>query len=364
MDETSTDENRLIGLAREAVDVALAGDIKGGLAMALDARHRARHVDDARAELAALNAAARCHSLRNDSIASLSVGIDAATLARKLDDGLALGHALCAIANTAFTMKLLEESEEFVVRAVDESVTRRDADLESRARQAYGVLLGDLKRFREARVQLELAVAAAERDGRAPLLFRVQANLASLLRKEARSHAASGDALRMQAASNAALAAASSLQERARPQKLAALEMNMTSLTGEIHGLLGDIDAAVAETQRAIDMAASAKQPSNIPPAALRLGAMLQSLDRLNEARDVLLRGLVAAEMMRPTFRIAELCDAMAGVEKALGNEAGAGEWRSRSEKERRLFDSERQIAAGFMQKLRAELGSAPIAGQ
>ncbi len=359
MDEPGNDDNALMGLAREAVDVALAGDIKRGLSMALDARHRARSAGDSHAELAALNATARCHSLRNDSIASLSVGIDAATLAQKLGDRLALAHALCAIANTAFTLQLLEESIDISARAVEDSMLLRDNDLECRARQVYGVILGDLKRFGEAREQLHLALAAAERDGRLSLQYRVQGNLASLSRKEARFHAASGDELRMQAACSAALAAASSLVERAKPQKLYSLEMNMTSLAGEIHGLQGDIDSAVNETRLAIELAARARQPSNIPPAALRLAKLLQSRGELTDALAVLKGGLAAAETLRPTFRIAELCEMIGSIEEQRGDAATASSWQQRAAVERQSFAAERQIAAGYMRKLNAEIAAA-----
>lgn len=359
MEETGNDDNALIGLAREAVDVALAGDIKRGLSMALDARHCARNAGDARAELAALNATARCHSLRNDSIAALSVGIDAASLAQKLGDRLALAHAFCAIANTAFTLQLLEESVDICARAVEDSMRLRDNDLECRARQAYGVILGDLKRFGEAREQLHLALAAAERDGRLALQYRVQGNLASLLRKEARFHAANGDELRKQAACSAALAAASTLVERAKPQKLYSLEMNMTSLAGEIHGLQGDVESALAETRLAIELAARAKQPSNIPPAALRLAAFLQSRGELVDALAVLKVGLEAAEGLRPTFRIAELCEMIGKVEQQRGDADAASSWQQRAAVERQSFAAERQIAAGYMQKLNAEISAA-----
>lgn len=350
------DDNALIRLAREAVDIALAGDIKGGLALALDASKRARASGDQRAELAALNAAARCHSLRNDSINSLAAGIDAATLARSLGDGVALGHALCAIANTSFTLKLLEECEPFVRRAIDESLKHADADLEARARQTYGVLLGDLQRFDEARTELQLGVAAARRDGRMALLLRVEGNLINVARKQARLLAARGERAQFSDSALHAVTEAEKLLARARDQKVLSLELTMSSLISEIHALLGDTGRGISEAMHAMELAQRNRHPSNLPPLALRLSGWLRDAGQWLQAIDVLQRGLNAAETLRPTFRIAELCEAMAAVEAARGEAAIAADWRLRADQERQQFESGRQMAAGFLKRLQVEL--------
>lgn len=355
---TGADSNALIRLARESVDIALGGDIKRGLLLAQDANARARASGDKRAELAALNAAARCHSLRNDSINSLAAGIDAAALARTLGDGVALGHALCAIANTSFTLKLLEECEPFVLRAIDEALNHDDADLESRARQSYGVLLGDLGRFDEARTQLNAAVAAAHRDGRAALLLRVESNLVNVARKEARFFASRGDVASLRRAGRQALAEAAALLERMRAQQLQSQDMMLTSLMSEVHALLGDTDIGIVQAAQAMEMASQSRQHASLPPQALRLGEMLRQRGRLAEAFDALQRGLQAAELLRPTFRIAELCAALAVVEAERGAAAAADVWRQRMLTEQAQFESGRQMAAGFLKRLQAELAT------
>lgn len=349
-------QTNLIRLARESVDVALSGNIKRGLALAFECSSRARESGDRRAELEALNAAARCHSLRNDSINSLAAGIDAAALARTLGDGVALGHALCAIVNTSFTLQLLQECEAFVVRAIEEGLKHADHDLECRARQTYGVLLGDLKRFDDARTQLALAVQAARRDGHAALLLRVEGSLIAVSRKVIRAGYELGDRASLQKEGVKAIASASALIERARAQQVLSLEMTMTGLMGEVHWLIGDIDLGIVETSRAMDLAERSKQPTNLPPLALRLSRMLHERGRLPEALQVLHRGLNVAETLRPTFRIAELCEALAVVETARGANPAADDWRARSEKERGQFDSGRLLAAGFLRRLQAEL--------
>lgn len=351
-------DNALMRLAREAVDVALTGDIKRGLSLAQEANTRARAAGDTRAALAALNAAARCHSLRNDSINSLAAGIDAAALARTLDDGVALGHALCAIANTSFTLKLLEECEPFVRRAIDEACRHEDADLESRARQSYGVLLGDLGRFGEARSQLEAAVDAARRDGRAALVLRVESNLVNVTRKQVRFHSAQGNQAALREVGARALADAAALIERVRAQQQQSQEMMLTSLMSEVHALLGDAEVAMVMAAQAMEMALHNRQHASLPPQALRLSEMLRRSGRLPEAFDALQRGLQAAEQLRPTFRIAELCAALAVVEAERGDAVAAEGWRQRTITEQAQFESGRQMAAGFLKRLHAELAA------
>ena len=46
----------------------------------------------------ALNAAARCHNIRNDAIATFSAVMDAVALVLKISDRRGLAHALCTIA--------------------------------------------------------------------------------------------------------------------------------------------------------------------------------------------------------------------------------------------------------------------------
>ncbi|MEP7157672.1 MAG: hypothetical protein ABI905_17950 [Betaproteobacteria bacterium] len=336
---------------------AIGGDIRRGLAMAIEARKQARDAGDASAELAALNAAARCHSLRNDSIASLSAGTDAAALAGKLGDVNAMAHALCSIANTAFTLQLMDESREIAARTVAVSVELHDDDLECRARQVYGVILGDLFRFDEAAEQISLALAAARRHGLAAFEYRVQANVASLSRKQARYFAKAGDETRMQAAANAAMDEAARVIAIAQRGKLQALEITMSALQGEVLALRGDIAGAIARTRFAIDLASRNRQFSNIPPASLRLAGFHRAQGNLPLARAALQEGLQSAETLRPTFRIAEICAAIADCEQDMGNAGAATTWRQRADDEQQSFAQERETARGYLRRIIAGTG-------
>ncbi len=352
----SDSQSRLLAMAREAVEIAIAGNIRRGLAVALEARRQAREGGDAGAELAALNAAARCHSLRNDSIASLSAGTDAAALARKLGDSVALCHALCSIANTAFTLQLLDESREIAVRTVAGSVQLKDDDLECRARQVYGVILGDLCRFEEAKIEFDLAIAAARRHGLAAAEYRVQANVASLFRKRMRYYAKQGDNAQMRGVSELAMQEAERIIGLARRDNIQALEITMNALQGEVLSLRGDLAGAIVKTRHAIDLASLNRQFGNIPPASLRLASFYRAQSDFKREREALQEGLRNAELMRPTFRIAGICDAIAECEEAAGNPITALPWRERAQEERESFEHERERARGYLRRIIGEL--------
>ena len=348
--------DRLIALSREAVAIAIAGDIKRGLAQAIDARRQARDSGDAMGELAALNACARCHSLRNDSIASLSAGTDAAALAGRLGDVHALAHALCSIANTAFVLQLMDESRQIAARTAAVSAGLRDDDLECRARQVYGVILGDLGCFDEAAGEIALALAAARRHGLAALEYRVQANAASLARKRARFHARQGDPQRMLAAADEAMQEAARIIVIAQQEKIQALEITMSALQGEMLWLRGDTAGAIARTSYAIALASRNRQFSNIPPASLRLASFHRTQGQISLAREALQEGLHSAESLRPTFRIAEICEAIAACEEANGDGLAAMSWRDRAQEEQVSFSLEREKARGYLRRIIDEL--------
>ncbi len=324
--------------------------------MAVDAHHRAREAHDPVAELAALNAAARCHTMRHDSIASLAVGIDAIALAQQLGDRRALAHALCAIAISTFSLKLLDEALAIAERAVSDAVALNDDDLECRARQTLGLILSDLNLLDEGRRQFELSLPAANRCSAPAFQHRVHANLVSLCRKQARLFHEQGDFVRMKVACEEALDGARAVIELARRENNEALAINMHGLRGEVFALQGNTTAAIEETQVAIEMAIRNKQIGITLPTNLRLASLYSKQRNFLLARTTLTATLQTAEAFRPTFRIAEICDAIAQNELAVGNAAAAEIWRNRAAEEVLSFDRERDKALGYLRKLRSEI--------
>ncbi len=246
------EHNLLEAMAAEAVQIALGGNIKRGIALALAARERARAAKDSLAELAALNAASRCHSMNNDALTALSSGIDALALAEKLHDKRGEAHALCSIAGAAFSLRLLDESCPIAERAIVEAIFLQDDDLEARARLVYGENLGDLNRFSDAAHQLDCAAVAAQRHGPAGLENRVLAKLATLAAKEAQYHVGRGDTAAAEPACKKAMERADLVIPLANAQRNTTLMVSMLGLRARVREYRGEWAAARDETYAAL----------------------------------------------------------------------------------------------------------------
>ncbi len=330
-------------MADEAVRIALDGNIKRGLALALAARERARDAANPSAELAALNAASRCHSMNNNASAALSSGIDAFTLAVKLNDVQAQAHALCSVASSAFVMRLLNESLPVAERACTEAVALRDDDLEARARMVYAENLSDLLRFDEADYQLGIALEAVRRLGDAAFENRLIASLATLNGKQAQYYADLAQPALLEEACATALALAEVVLPRAQLENNVTMIVSMLGLKARIKEFRGQLAEARDETVAVLAIAAKAKYLSPIPPWSLRLASLNARLGDPARARSALEDGLKAAETLRPSFRIGELFAALVELEHLAGNTAAEMAARQRAEEERRSFDIERE---------------------
>ena len=345
----SIESNLFEAMALEAVQIALGGNIKRGISLALNARGRARAAQDERAELAALSAASRCHSMNNDALASFSSGIDAQALAQKLGDQRSLGHALCSIASSAFVLRLLDASIPVAERAIAEAVDLHDDDLESRARVILGENLGNLQRFDEARRQLELALEAARRLGAAGLQNRAHAKLGTLAAKEAEYFAARDETSGVERACSVALQCANEIILLAKEQRNSTLVVSMLGLRARVHEFRGEWVAARDETAAALALARQSAYLSPIPPWSLRLAALLIREGDFAGARSTLEEGLRTAENLRPSFRIGELCEALMQLEQRTGDTAAAAQWQERVDDERRIFEVERERASAIL---------------
>lgn len=338
-------------MAAEAVQIALGGNIKRGIALALTARERAREANDPIAELAALNAASRCHSMNYNALTALSSGIDALGLAEKLLDQRGAAHALCSIASAAFALRLLDESSPISEHVIAEAIALQDDDLEARARMVYGENLGDLYRFVDAAYQLNRALLAAQRLGAAGQENRALAKLATLAGKEAQYCAELGDAAAAEQACKTALHRADQVFPLAKAQKNTNLMVSMLGLRARVHVFRGVWTAARDETCEALALARQFNYLSPIPPWSMRLAAIYLREDDVAGARSTLEDGLRAAESLRPTFRIGELCEALLQLEQKAGNAGAAQYWQNRVAEERLAFDKEREQARAILAK-------------
>ncbi|MBL8519404.1 MAG: hypothetical protein JNK75_01925 [Betaproteobacteria bacterium] len=345
----------LMAKVGEAIAAALNGDIRRGLTIALATHAKAREAHDLRAELAALNAASRCHSLNNNALAAMSSAIDALQLADRCADTTAHAHALCAICSAAFSMRLLEEAEPILQRALKEALETGDADLEARARLIHGENLGDLGRAAEAREQLLAAREAAGKTGIEGYVLRMDARLGTLAGKRIRACLAAGDAAGLAIALDDGWTIAADVKPLAEASRNTTLAISMCALQAQVLEQRGDSASAREKFESAIQRAIKIAYLPAVAPWSLQLAAIEMRQGEPDAARATLEAAMRVAEGLRPTFRIAEVCAALAALEQSQGNARAAEQWRLRRDEEQFLFRSEQSRARAV---LRAQRGT------
>ncbi len=349
-------ESALCSDARRAIEIAIAGEVKKGLQLAVETRTKARDRKDATAELMALNAAARCHNIRNNAIATFTAGMDAVELALQIGDRCGLAHALCTIAYTTIDLQLAEHTTSLAECAIADAMALKDAELEFRSRQVFGVMLGDLNRFADARQQFELARQATSTMPNKSFGYRIEWNLALLCRKEAAYCHARGAIVDMQAACERVMKHSGTALALAGTTRSATLEVGLALARGEVHALRGDLSTAICETESAIALAIREKLSGPIPAASIRLAQFHQAAGQQQWVVGVLDEGLRIAQSLRPNAHLGALCDALVEAARAEGSLLEAKRWERSADEERSTFRKEQDMARDYLWKLRARV--------
>ncbi len=343
LNTSATQTCRIEKMAHEAVEIALAGDIHLAHARALEALNLARDSKNRTAELAAINAAACCHNLRYDQLGGLTVGMDALAMAENIGDKRAYAYALCSITASTFSLRLLNETLPISEHAIAEAIAHGDVSLEAHTRRIHGENLGDLGRLDEARCQLDQAMAAAQQTTSNGLINWVASQHATLSGKVAQHFAAIGQRIEMERACEDALQRAEHATKIAHQQNNVYRIVSMGVIRAKIHEYRGESAAERDETNIVLKLAHKHRYQSPIPPMSLRLARLQIAEGKFGRARLTLEKGLLAAEALRPTFRIGEICDAITRVAEQHQDHVRANHWRVRASAEKKLFERERE---------------------
>lgn len=181
--EPSPELARLRRLNEDAAKLSQAGEPKRALLVLREALELAQRLGRQDDEMRALNIAAMCHYNRGDYLAGLASGFDAYQLSVKLYDPSGSGRALMGIAGAAYALRSYGEAEQGFRRAVEIAREIDDDDLELRAMNSLGVVLGDMARFDEAEQLLRAVWTRLEPRGEGVQLVRAVANLANVRKK-------------------------------------------------------------------------------------------------------------------------------------------------------------------------------------
>jgi tetratricopeptide (TPR) repeat protein len=329
--EALSDGPTLAAAAAHAVALARTGNSRKGLALALHARQQARGLEIEAGEVAALNAAAVVHSMRGDHIAAVAAGIDAYELAKRLGERRGMGHAMVTLSQSAFTLGALPEAVAALESCLDQAVSDLDPNLEIRARNALGIVHGDLGDFAAADRELTRALVLVQvhRDAQCP--SRILANVANLRCKRARRHAEAGRTEEAHADCGTASRLAGDAVQLAIAEPNVPVQIDALAIQGRASDLCAAPREALKRLATACEIGLSTRCRTPLPWILCERGRIHLSLGEGLEARGLYEVALETAQELRPSTKVAEACAGLSQVERALGNEVGARRWSERA---------------------------------
>ncbi len=337
-------------LAESALVVGRRGDTKEALLILHGGIEAARRSNDRRGEIITMNAAALVHSIRGDFWASLAGSIDAFFMARRENDRLGMGQAMTMLAGAFLLMTPVDSEIELLRKSLAIAEEERNLKLQIRVHNLFGIVLGDLGKFDEAEVQLDLALVLSGSPEAVFDRWRVKTNIANLLRKRAE------DAKRRSAADQCADYATRGL-ELVDGVIAHCLEQDKLPILLDAQGVAGllllqlDQHAGAYERFRAArDLAVTRKNRSVLSFIGLEMARLEMRAGDMQAAEQSLQDGLREAALFRPSNKAAALSVLMAELCADRGDAKGEANWRTSAEAARAEFEelvqeARRQIA-------------------
>jgi len=326
-------------MADAALDMGRTGDTRGALAILQRGIETARLAGEQRGEVVLLNGVALLHSIRGDFWASLAGSIDAFFLAQQHDDRLGMANAMSMLAGALLLMTPLESEIGLLDNALAIALEEHDVRLQVRVHNLLGILLGDLQRFAQAEVHLDLAMVLSGCDPRGFDRWRIMANVANLQRKRA-------EAIGPQSPTRCAefcatgLALIGRVEEHCRGHGNLPILLDALRISGMLHALQARRDLADAKYAAAWQLAIEKKQRSSLPALGIEIGRVELDCGRLNGAESTLADALREAAQYRPSPKAAGLCELMARLHRARGDERGEAHWLDEAKRAGEDFDA------------------------
>ncbi len=314
-------------MADAALDIGRRGDTRSALVMLQHSIEAARRAGEKRGEIIAMNGAALMHSIRGDFWASLAGSIDAFSLARQHQDRRGMAHAMAMLAGALLLMTPIDSEISLLRTALKIAEEERDLRLQIRIHNLLGILLGDLERFDEAEVHLDLSMVLTECDGSGFDRWRVQANIANLQRKRAQAAADSGAPMHCAEYCASGLKLIARVEEHCREHGKLPILLDALRIAGMLQAVRGRLDLATIKYMAAWDLAIERKQRSVLPALGMEIGRLELESGRLNGAESTLTDALREAAQYRPSPKAAGLCELMARLQKARGDERAEVRW-------------------------------------
>jgi len=331
--EALGDERSLTDASRHAVELARAGSLRAGLALASHARRHARSLETVHGEVEALNAAAIVHLIRGDAICAAAAAIDATQLARATDDPVLVGHARLSLAMARLTLGIPGDHCEHLA-AIAASASG-DAAFEIRARVTLGIALGDAGRFDEAEVEFRAALSLGRNHESTTTPARIVTNIANLGRKRAMAAAEPREI---------ALACADGIWHAHWARSLAMEEGGVPVIVDAlaVHGALlvrkGNPREGAALLREAIATGRTHRCHTPLAWILCELGGLLLDFGDLAGAHEAYGEALEIGVQLTPSRKVEAACNGIARVEERSGDAEAAAVWRARAAAEAEAY--------------------------
>ncbi|MEP7156566.1 MAG: hypothetical protein ABI905_12385 [Betaproteobacteria bacterium] len=326
-------------IADAALDLGRVGDSRGALLMLQRGIDTARLAGEPRGETIVLNGVALLHSIRGDFWASLACSVDGFFLSQKHGDRCGMAHAMTMLAGALLLMTPIESEVGLLRSALAIAEDERDMRLQVRIHNLLGIVLGDLKRFDEAEVHLDLGLVLSECDKSGFDRWRVLANVANLHRKRAEAVSVENAQLCAEFCAGG-LALIQRVVEQCREHGKVPILLDALRISAMLQALNGREDLATAQYAAAWTLAMEKKQRSVLPSLGIEIARRELESGRLNGAETTLTDALREAAQYRPSPKAAKLCELMAQLHRARDDERGEAHWMSEAARARDEFEA------------------------
>ena len=279
------------------------------------------------------------HLIRGDAVAAVAAAIDARDLARRIGDRPLLGQAMVSLQYAAFVLGASEEVHAALRECAQEAIDAGDAVLETRARLALGVVLGDQGHFDAAAYEYERALRISFDNQGQTSPARITANIANLHRKRAQALFEAGFEARALKECDQAERAAHEACGLAAVEGAVSVEIDALAITGCVLELRGESERARVLLRESIALGRGARCASAVVWVLCELGRLSIAAGDLDEAHASYAGALEIARDLRPSRKIAVACGGLADVLARRGDPAAANSWRERAAEEIAAFE-------------------------
>jgi tetratricopeptide (TPR) repeat protein len=256
-----------------------------------------------------------------------------------------MARAVTLFANSLGLLIPLENATDVLAGALSIARDARDADLQCRIHNLFGITYGDLRDFDEAELHFSCASQLDEHHPGLHQRWRIRANLANLQRKQADAAREAGDIEACQLYCERGRRLLYELFRKLERDENISMHLDVLFIAGLIEIAAGRSGAARIYFEEAWALAHAGKHRTVLPSLGVHLGYLNLSDGRMAVADQILTEALHEAMFYRPSPKAARLCELSAEWHRLQGDARGEAYFRSQALEARRDFDALKSAA-------------------